>query len=531
MRKLSIQTTMVAAIGITVLLAQLTSGFIQYRSKSAAAREEVRNINEAVIKPILDLTARGVDGGNTMILSNTEAKALYKASRILYLKVSGTSAGMAKSEFMDAIPPQKIEFEYSSSKKEEESRYKAAAASSQSGLLRDELLYVIKTPLSNVNNGGEIVAVFPADRLKGLELEVAKNVGLLTLLTVAAGMIFAYFIGRRIAGSVTKVSEQIEHTVQTLNLTERVTLSESDIALNREAGQTAAAFNNLMSALQGAFSQVMEHTDKLARASTELSASSDRAAASSESQSDDAAAMAADIEQMAASLQLVSENAEVANQMSRHTGELSADGSIIIKEAATEIGKIADSVRQATTIIQELGQQSKDISAIVQVIKDIADQTNLLALNAAIEAARAGEQGRGFAVVADEVRKLAERTTQSTTQISNMISAIQKSAGNAVAGMVNAEERVSAGVTLANKAESAITEIRQGADQSVQVVGEISSALREQNSTNQSISDHVEKIACMTEENSTIAKQTAHAAKHLNDLSHSMRGAITQFKV
>ncbi|MDP2786106.1 MAG: methyl-accepting chemotaxis protein [Sulfurimicrobium sp.] len=530
MRKLSIQTTMVAAIGIVVLLAQLASGFIQYQSKAAAAREEVRHINEAVVQPILDLTTRGVDGGNTMILSNTEAKALYKASRILYLKVSGTSAGMAKSEFMDAIPPQKIEFEYSSGK-EEESRHKAAAASSKTGLLQNELLYVIKTPLSNVKNGGEIVAVFPADSLKGLEFEVAKSVGLLTLLTVAAGVIFAFFIGRRIAGSVTKVSEQIEHTAKTLNLTERVELSESDIALNREAGQTAAAFNHLMSVLQGAFSQVMAHTDNLARASTELSTSSDRAAASSESQSDDAAAMAVGVEQMAASLQLVSKNAEVANQMSRNTGELSADGSIIIKEAATEIGKIADSVRLATAIIQELGQQSNDISAIVQVIKDIADQTNLLALNAAIEAARAGEQGRGFAVVADEVRKLAERTSQSTTQISNMISAIQKSAGDAVAGMVNAEERVSAGVTLANKAESAITEIRQGADQSVRVVGEISSALREQNSTNQSISDHVEKIAYMTEENSTIAKQTAHAAKHLNDLSHSMRSAITQFKV
>ncbi len=145
MKKLSIQTTMVAAIGLAVLLAQLTSGFIQYQSKAAAAREEVRNINDAVVQPIMDLTARGVEGGNTMILSNDEAKALYKASRILFLKVSGTSAGMAKSDFMEAIPPQKIEFEYSSSK-EEEPRYRAVAASSQSGLLQDELLYVIKNP-------------------------------------------------------------------------------------------------------------------------------------------------------------------------------------------------------------------------------------------------------------------------------------------------------------------------------------------------------------------------------------------------
>ncbi len=266
-------------------------------------------------------------------------------------------------------------------------------------------------------------------------------------------MFFALVIGRRIAGSVSKVSEQIKQIGQTLNLTERVTLSESDLALNREAGQTAAAFNHLMSALQGAFSQIMEHTDNLARASKELSTASDKSASSTESQSVDAASVASAIEQMATSLQIVSVNAEEANQVSRRTGELSANGSTVINEATEEIGKIADSVRQASTIIKELGKQSNNISTIVQVIKDIADQTNLLALNAAIEAARAGEQGRGFAVVADEVRKLAERTGQSTTQIGDMINAIQKSAGDAVAGMDTAEERVNAGVTLANRAE------------------------------------------------------------------------------
>lgn len=522
---------MVAAIGLTVLLAQLASGFVQYQAKIASARsEEVRHINDALVKPVVELATQGVESGNAMTLSSSDAHTLYKASGLLYLKVSGLSAGMAESEFTAAIPPQKIEFEYSSGK-EDIARYKAADASVQSGLSQDELFYVIKTPLSKVKNGGELVAVFPAGSLKGLELDVAKSVGLLTLLTVSAGVLFAFFIGRRIAGSVTKVSEQIEHIALTLNLTERVTLAESDLVLNREAGQTAAAFNRLMSALQGAFSQIRDHTDNLARASRELSSASNKSAASTESQSDEAASVAAAVEQMATSLQIVSDNAEEANQVSHQTGELSAKGSLVINEATAEIGKIADSVRQASTLIRELGQQSDNISDIVQVIKEIADQTNLLALNAAIEAARAGEQGRGFAVVADEVRKLAERTSQSTTQISDMIVAIQKSAGDAVAGMDTAEERVSDGVALANKAESAISEIRQGSAQAVRVVGEITSALREQNSTNQSIANHVERIARKTEECSVSAKQTACEARTLDELSTAMRNAIAQFKV
>jgi methyl-accepting chemotaxis protein len=167
----------------------------------------------------------------------------------------------------------------------------------------------------------------------------------------------------------------------------------------------------------------------------------------------------------------------------------------------------------------------------VNVIKEIADQTNLLALNAAIEAARAGEQGRGFAVVADEVRKLAERTAKSTQEIAGMIGKIQNSTREVVASMESSVGRVSSGVDLANQAGQSITQIKNESTRVAQVVGNISDALREQSEASRSIAQNVEKIAQMSEENSAAVLQTANAAGHLEKLALSLQNTISRFKV
>jgi methyl-accepting chemotaxis protein len=193
--------------------------------------------------------------------------------------------------------------------------------------------------------------------------------------------------------------------------------------------------------------------------------------------------------------------------------------------------KIAITVRETSGTIEKLGEQSTRISLIVKVIEEIADQTNLLALNAAIEAARAGEQGRGFAVVADEVRKLAERTSKATHEVTQMINAIQEASRSAVDGMIATVAQVDDGVVLAQRAGDAIHLIQVESGQVLSTVTDISTALVEQSKASNDIASNIEKVAQMTEKNCAAAEQTAGAAKHLEELADEMRATVNRFKV
>jgi methyl-accepting chemotaxis protein len=192
---------------------------------------------------------------------------------------------------------------------------------------------------------------------------------------------------------------------------------------------------------------------------------------------------------------------------------------------------VATAVNEAAGTIRELENYSNEISAIINVIREVADQTNLLALNAAIEAARAGEQGRGFAVVADEVRKLAERTTESTHTIANVIEKVQAGARRAAQEMENGVARVNGGVELAHQAGHSITGIQVGAERVAVAVDDIGSALDEQATAGQEIARGVERIAGMAEENSASVRQTSAAAERLHDLAGELERSVARFRV
>jgi methyl-accepting chemotaxis protein len=350
------------------------------------------------------------------------------------------------------------------------------------------------------------------------------------VVVIAAGVIllggFGLMIYRAVKGPLATMEKMVERIGRELDFTQRVPVSSRD-----EVGMTVAAFNRLLDTLQSSFREIAGAVDGVTGQANQMADAardmSDNSAVASES----AASMAATVEQVTVSINHVSDRATEANEVSRRSGEIAGVGEKVIGDTVGEINGIAERVHQASGQIDQLAKESANIGAVVNVIKEVADQTNLLALNAAIEAARAGEQGRGFAVVADEVRKLAERTALSTQEIGTLIATIQKGAHEAVASMREVVQRVEQGVEKAQQAGSSIQQIRQGAGQVVDMVDDISHAIREQSAASLNIAQQVERIAQMSEQTSGAAMNTADAAGQLQELATQMQTTVARYRV
>ena len=297
------------------------------------------------------------------------------------------------------------------------------------------------------------------------------------------------------------------------------------------AGSLIGAMRTMRDGLRQTMTRMSENAVALSASAEQVASAAGQVAQRSSEQNDAAASMAAAIEEMSTSIGTVAESAKGAASTSTHSGATAEEGSGIVLEAAREMENIAQSVEGVSAAIRTLNQHAGEISSVVTVISEVAAQTNLLALNAAIEAARAGEQGRGFAVVADEVRKLAERTTTSTHEITSMIAGIQSSSSGAISAMDAAGTRVAVGVALARNAGTAIEKIRTEADQVLASVNEIADSLREQGAVTNDIANHVERIARMSEDNSALAGESASAASQLRSLAASMRDDVRRFKL
>ena len=227
----------------------------------------------------------------------------------------------------------------------------------------------------------------------------------------------------------------------------------------------------------------------------------------------------------------VTSHASATREAAEAAAHASIQGEKLSEQACQTILSLADTVKTSAAQVERLGVQSEEISRITGVIKDIADQTNLLALNAAIEAARAGEQGRGFAVVADEVRKLAERTTKATAEISTMISSVQSETGKAVNGMRAGAVQVEQGVQLVQNAQGALREINSQMAHTMGMVNDISHSAQEQERAMTVMARSVEQVASMTEQNMAVVSQTTATVESLNSMVKRMHKSVTQYQV
>ncbi len=303
-----------------------------------------------------------------------------------------------------------------------------------------------------------------------------------------------------------------------------------DISRRDELGALLDQLQIMRHRLYEIASEMRRDTASLGESAGGMNGASTALAADARQLSESASSMAAAVEELSVSIDHVEDNAGAAHDAAIQAGNASAEGARVVREAAQEIAAIADSVQHSAHQLAELEGISGEIGRIVVTIKEIADQTNLLALNAAIEAARAGEQGRGFAVVADEVRKLAERTSRSTVEIASMVERIQANTKQAMAQMNEGVARVEDGVRVANAAGDAVAAIRDQADRVMAAITEIRDALKEQAAATREVARTVEAVARGAEKNAATAAQGVDASQAVSGVAQRLAQLAGQFR-
>ena len=300
---------------------------------------------------------------------------------------------------------------------------------------------------------------------------------------------------------------------------------QGDLQLIKES------INKVGTSLEDALRKVGEAVSATASASSQISSSTEEMAAGAQEQTSQAGEVASAVEEMTKTILENSKNASVAAETAKLARVSAEQGGKVVDDTVNGMKRIASVVNKSAETVKELGRSSDQIGEIISVIDDIADQTNLLALNAAIEAARAGEQGRGFAVVADEVRKLAERTTKATKEIAGMIKKIQSDTTGAVQSMEEGTQEVERGIELADKAGTSLKEIVGVSQKVTDMVTQIAAASEQQSSASEQISKNVEGISKVTGETAQGTQQIARAAEDLNRLTDNLQTLVGQFKV
>jgi len=345
----------------------------------------------------------------------------------------------------------------------------------------------------------------------------------------AVAAIFMISIGMLIANSISRPLKMVFDTLAQVaagDLTAR-----SSIRTRDEMGMLAGEVNEMAGKLMATMNQVVQNSVQVASAASQLHSTAEQIATGAEEVAAQASTVATASEEMAATSADIAQNCHHAAGGSKIANDRALAGAAVVEQTVIVMGRIASQVRSSARTVAGLGSRSDQIGEIVGTIEDIADQTNLLALNAAIEAARAGEQGRGFAVVADEVRALAERTTRATREIGEMIKSIQSETRQAVGAMEEGVKEVENGTRETAKSGESLQEILNRIGEVTMQVNQIATAAEQQTATTGEITNNLHQITEVVHETSKGAHVSANAASHLAQLAEELHSLVGQFRL
>uniref|UniRef100_A0A831XDA4 Methyl-accepting chemotaxis protein n=1 Tax=Geobacter metallireducens TaxID=28232 RepID=A0A831XDA4_GEOME len=412
---------------------------------------------------------------------------------------------------------------------------RSAAASGDAAARAEAMAFATGSVAPLYEKPAQVVAAMVAANVKeGRELyerdmaacrrAVAETGGI-----VLVAMVLSLVGGTAIAASI---SRPLNRVLDVLTRVAEGDLSaRADVDTRDEMGLLSRQVNTTAEKMSEVIGLVLHNASQVTAAATQLHATATQMSTGAEEVAQQAATVATASEEMAATSAEIAQNCTLAAESSRHANDRAETGSSVVQETLTVMNRIADRVRSSSRTVGSLGARSDQIGEIVGTIEDIADQTNLLALNAAIEAARAGEQGRGFAVVADEVRALAERTTRATREISEMIKAIQGETRGAVSSMEEGVREVEQGTCEASKSGEALRAILEQIGGVTLQVSQIATAAEEQTATTSEINDNIRQITEVVQHTARGAEESAQAAEQLARLAEELQTLVSKFRL